>query len=131
MDWEESDMEAKEMHKEKRYENGGEWHLIVSIIYPIYAVLGATPVLGHSAKRKMTDLTAHSHLDSVVWLVCNKGLCHQQMNCVPSRIFKEICNHVASRVRIFLLGKWPLSWKTNSPPRWQADVPCPVYSSPP
>jgi len=52
--------------KEKQYENGGEWHLIVPIIYPIYAVRGATPVLGHSAKRKMTDLTAHS--DSAVGL---------------------------------------------------------------
>jgi hypothetical protein len=52
--------------KEKQYENGGEWHLIVSIIYPIYAVRGATPVLGHSPKGKMTDLTAYS--DSAVGL---------------------------------------------------------------
>ena len=50
--------------KEKRYENGGEWYLIVLIIYPIYAVQGATPVLGHGAKGKMTDLTAH--FDSAV-----------------------------------------------------------------
>jgi hypothetical protein len=41
--------------KEKRYENGSEWHLIVSIIYPIYAVRGATPVVGRSAKGKVTD----------------------------------------------------------------------------
>jgi len=64
--------------KEKRYENGGEWHLIVSIIYPTYAVRGATPVLGHSAKRKMTDLIAHS--DSAFRLFCNNEFCHQHTN---------------------------------------------------
>jgi hypothetical protein len=64
--------------KEKRYENGGEWHLIFSIIYPSYAVQGAMPVLGHSAKGKMTDLTAHS--DSVVRLLRNNEFCHQHTN---------------------------------------------------
>lgn len=64
--------------KEKRYENGGEWHLIVSIIYPIYAVRGATPVLGHGAKGKVTDLTAHS--DGAVWLLCNNEFCNQHTN---------------------------------------------------
>ena len=64
--------------KEKRYENGGEWYLIVLIIYRIYAVRGATPVLRHSAKWKMTDLTAHS--DSAVRLLCNNEFYHQHTN---------------------------------------------------
>jgi len=42
------------------------------------AVRGATPVLGHSAKGKMTDLITHS--DSAVRLFCNKEFCHQHTN---------------------------------------------------
>jgi len=64
--------------KGKRYENGGEWHLIVSIIYPIHAARGATPVLGHSARGKMTDLTALS--DSAFRLFCNNEFCRQHTN---------------------------------------------------
>jgi hypothetical protein len=67
-------MEAKEIRKEKRYENGSEWHLIFSIIYYIYAVRGASPVLGHGAKAKMTCPTTHA--DNVGWLVRNNELCH-------------------------------------------------------
>jgi hypothetical protein len=47
--------EGERNAKEKRYENGGEWHLIVSIIYPIYAVRGAMPVPEHGAKGKVTS----------------------------------------------------------------------------